>query len=105
MPVDVQLRLFLKLLHYDRNLKARSEKEIVIGVVYQPRFRASVDTKDEFLHFAEELQEKTLAGIPFRCTPIRLDAEKICRAPSGTTTSISCILRPYALYPLRRSLK
>lgn len=76
VPVDVQLRLFLKLLHYDRNLKARSEKEIVIGVVYQPRFRASVDTKDEFLHFAEELQEKTLDGIPFRCTPIRLDAEK-----------------------------
>jgi hypothetical protein len=74
VPVGIQLPLFLKLLSFDRDLNARSEKELVIGVVYQ-KFRTSLETKDEFQHVVDELAIKTLNGVPFRSIPLEIVTE------------------------------
>jgi hypothetical protein len=72
-PVEVQVPLFLKLLHFERQLQSRAADDtLVIGIVYQQRFRVSLEAKDEFAAAV-----KAAAGDgPRRCAPLDLDGEK-----------------------------
>ena len=73
VPVKLQIPLFLKILTFDRNLKARVGDEIVIGIVYQKKFRTSLNVKDEFANTMEELAVKSLKDIPIRSVSIDID--------------------------------
>ena len=75
VPVNVQFPLFLKILTFDRHLKTRVGGEIVIGIVYQRKFRTSLNVKDEFVNVAGTSSIKTIDGIPIRCVPIEIDDE------------------------------
>ncbi|MEO0093984.1 MAG: YfiR family protein [candidate division WOR-3 bacterium] len=79
VPMDLQLPLLLKVLTFDRNLKSRVGKEIVIGVIYQEKFRASLLIKDEFLRVLKELPIKDLADLPIKAKPIALGDEAILK--------------------------
>ncbi len=72
-PMDVQYPLFLKILTFDRKLDRRAGKEIVIGIIYQERVRASWLAKDEFLDAMENSPIKRIKDIPVRAVPIALD--------------------------------
>ena len=73
VPISTQYPLFLKILTYDRNIEARAPDEIVIGVVYQSRFRESNSAKDEFLRVAASFPIRPeVNGIPVRCVPIEI---------------------------------
>lgn len=80
VPLDVQYPLFLKILTFDRNLQMRAGEELVIGVVYQPRVRASWLAKDALMKLIDtsSIQAKNL---PVRGVPIEARSpEHLARA-------------------------
>lgn len=70
VPVPVQVSLFSKILSYDRNLETRAGKEIILGVVFQSRFKRSLNVKDDFITAMNENKIKTIKKIPLRVIPI-----------------------------------
>jgi hypothetical protein len=74
VPVDVQVPLFLKILSFDRNLKTRSGKEVVIGVIYQGKMRASLKAMEEFIAAVNTSPPQDVGNIPVRCVPIEVGA-------------------------------
>ncbi len=77
VPISTQYPLFLKILSYDRNLETQAPEEIIIGVVYQDRFRESRSAKDEFLRVAKSPQiQHEINGISVRCVPIEIEGGK-----------------------------
>lgn len=54
VPVDLQIKLFLTALTYDKNLTERADVKLNIGIVYFPNV---ADSKEEALHFFEALEE------------------------------------------------
>ena len=75
VAVNTQFTLFSKILAFDRNLKTRRHDEIVIGIVYQSRFRTSLNVKNEILRIAGEYSTRKIEGIPIRYIPIDLGDE------------------------------
>jgi hypothetical protein len=75
-PVGVQFPLFLKILTFDRNLKTRVGQEIVIGILYQRKFRVSLNAKDELIRVVNEFPVKEIDGLPVRCVAIDI-GEKV----------------------------
>jgi hypothetical protein len=73
VPVDLQYSLLMKILTFDRNLKARVGEEIVVGIVYQKNFRESINTRDEFTKAMDESPIKKIEDIPIRQVPVNLD--------------------------------
>jgi hypothetical protein len=73
VPADLQYSLFLKILTFDRNLKARVGEEIVVGIVYQKNFRESSNAKDEFTKAMDESSIKRIEDIPIRQVPVNLN--------------------------------
>lgn len=74
--MDVQYPLFLKILTFDRQLDQRAGREVVIGVVYQDRVRASWLAKDEFLGVVANSAIKRIRNTPVRAVPIAVDADE-----------------------------
>jgi hypothetical protein len=74
VPMNVQVPLFLKILTYDRNLTIGDGKELVIGIVFQSRFRLSLNAKDEFSKMVAEASLKS-KNVPVRCVPIDLESD------------------------------
>ena len=70
LPVKDQMPLFLKILSYDKNLPERGD-EIVIGVLYQERFRQSLLAKEELMTVMKQF--KAVSGHPIRLVPLPLD--------------------------------
>ena len=77
MPVstELQYKLLLKILTFDRNLETRIGDEIVIGILYQSKFRLSEITKSSWVRSIEESEIKILEDIPIRFVNIDLNEE------------------------------
>lgn len=68
----VHVPILLKVLSFDRQLRARAPQEVVVGVVYQSGSHASVVTKDEAMQAFRSAS--TLVGdLPMRAVAIDLD--------------------------------
>lgn len=78
VPVSVQLPLFLKVMSFDRQLRARAGGEIVLGIAYQGGYRASADARRDASRAAAALTE--VAGIPVTVVSIDLDREDLAHA-------------------------
>jgi hypothetical protein len=79
VPVAIQVPVFLKVITFDRQLKARAGAEIVIGIAYQRGNRESVIAKDEAMQaFAAAVDG--VAGLPVHVEPIDLDDELLGNA-------------------------
>ncbi len=76
-PVSLHLPTLLKVLTYDRNLRAPgTTTELVVGVAYQSRNRQSSDARDEFLAWMlSPAASATFPGLTIRRVPIDLDSE------------------------------
>lgn len=72
-PVDVHIPIFLKVLSFDRNLGKRVEDEIVLGIVFQEKFRKSLNVKNQAEKFLEQLTGNKIGGIPLRIVTFELD--------------------------------
>lgn len=73
VPADLQYSLFLKILTFDRNFKARVGDEIVVGMVYQKNYRESNSVKEEFTKAMDESTIKSIEDIPIRQVPVNLN--------------------------------
>lgn len=73
VPVEVQYPLLLKILTFDRNLKSRVGAELVLGVVYQGKYKASEQAKNLFIRQLQQSAINRVEGIPIRPTTIDLD--------------------------------
>lgn len=73
VPVEVQVPLLLKLLHFERQLQSRAADDtLVIGIIYQQRFRTSFEVKDGFVAAVGAAAGEG----PLRCVPLDLDRQK-----------------------------
>jgi len=75
VPLRYQYPILLKTLTFDRNLKARCGNAIVLGILYQSRFRQSVNVKDELVTIANESSYEFLDAHQIRVVPIDLSSE------------------------------
>lgn len=62
VPVAVQVPLFVKILSFDRNRVAQPSGPIVMGVLYQSKFRASANVADEVRRAAGRLSAAGIGG-------------------------------------------
>ncbi len=80
VPVDIQIPLFMKILTYDRNLKKRVGDEIVMGVVYQEKFRKSLNVKTQLEKYLANSKEDKIDDVPFRYVLINLSSLSMFKA-------------------------
>lgn len=85
LPVDLQLSLFLKVLSFDRQLRSRAGDELVVGVVMQRGYRASLKAGEEALR-ALNVRGTNVDGLPVRALAIDLDSQPLAGALEGKTT-------------------
>jgi hypothetical protein len=74
--VAVQVPLFLKVISFDRQLRARGQTEYVVAIAYQSGNRASVDARDEVAR-AIKAEHPTVLGLPVRVVMVDLDHESV----------------------------
>ena len=74
VPVRAQYLLFLKILTFDRNLDQRVNGDLVIGIVYQRRFRRSLHVRDALLNAVKESKIADVAGHQIRVVSIDLES-------------------------------
>jgi hypothetical protein len=79
VPVGVQHTLLMKVLAFDRALQARCGDEIIIGVLYQSKYRPSLLAKDELMSIAEASMQK-INNIVVRWRPIDISETGDLRA-------------------------
>jgi hypothetical protein len=85
IPVETQVPLFLKILTFDRNLKKRVGDEIVLGIVYQEKFRTSLNVKNEVEQYLKGSIETRIDDIPFRWVCIPLSSVRDLKTTLGKT--------------------
>ena len=66
VPVDVQYPLLMKVFATTRGFAGRVGQELVIGIVYQPKFRRSVDARDALVEAIGQVSTTPLESIPIR---------------------------------------
>ena len=82
VPINLQIRLFLKVVSFDRQLASRMDAVLVVGVAYQSGNRESVRAKEDALRALRDAQGA--AGVPrLRVVPIDLDKETLAGQLSG----------------------
>jgi len=74
LPSPLQYQLFLKILKYDRNLTAKMQTELVIGVFYQSGFRTSQQAMEAFQETVRATAQKEFPNVSIKTVPIDLDA-------------------------------
>jgi hypothetical protein len=76
VPVAVQIPLFLKVISFDRQLRARGQTDFVVAVAYQSGNRASTAARDEVSRWLKA-ERPTVLGLPVRVVTIDLDHESL----------------------------
>lgn len=72
VPVDVQFNLLMKILSFDRNLTARIERQIVLGVLYQEKYRESLNTKNTIENLTKRYNEQPEIKNPISFVPLEI---------------------------------
>lgn len=70
VPIQAQASLLFRIAEFDRNLVAGVGHEIVIGILYQPRFRESSNARHELASILHG--RATIAGVPVRYVAVEL---------------------------------
>jgi hypothetical protein len=73
VPVEVQVPLLLKVLAFDRRLAAVADESVVLGVLYQGKFRTSANVAGEVRDAIKHLPRASVGGRPLRVVHIDLD--------------------------------
>jgi len=73
VPVQIQMSVLSRMLEFDRNFKAHAGEEIVIGIIYQSRFRASDKAKSQVVEALQGTDLARIAGLPVRYVLIEVE--------------------------------
>lgn len=104
VPIKVQYPLFLKILTFDRELEKRSDKEIVIGIVYQGKYNKSVMAMKEMAEVIESSSIKEIKEMSIQYVPINLDKQNLTAVAKGSGINLLYIT-PLRAYELQDILK
>jgi hypothetical protein len=74
VPVAVQVPILVKILNFDRNLAERAGGRLVVGVLFQSRYRTSANVAKEVCRALQELPAGVIGAIELSCVAIDLDA-------------------------------
>jgi hypothetical protein len=74
LPAAVHLPLLVKVLSFDRNFSGRGGETVVVGVLYQAKYRASATVADEVRQALGRLSRSDTGGYLVRVVSIDLDA-------------------------------
>jgi len=77
VPMEQQVPLLLKILIFDRNLETRVGNEIVIGILYQERFRRSLNVKDDFINSTDHSIKNSVNNIPIKTVSIDVESNDL----------------------------
>jgi hypothetical protein len=66
VPVDQQVPLLLKILCFDRNLHRHADKQFVFAILYQKKFRKSLDAKNDFEQALSKYSLTKIDNIPIK---------------------------------------
>ena len=102
VPPNLQAALFSKVLPFDRNLQSRAKGTIVIGIVYQSRFRMSLNVHEEFFDAMSKLPMESIADLPYQLVSIVLIRQALSNRLQAMASTFSTLL-PCGLSMLRRS--
>lgn len=75
VPIPVQYRLLIKILDFDRLFQAGPQNEVVVGIIYQRKYRPSLEIQEELTQFIKKNGEKTETGVRLQAVPIDLVEE------------------------------
>ena len=78
VPVSVQIPILAKVLNFDRRLPERAGGTLVIGVLFQSRYRTSANVAAEVCRTLDELPSGALGALESlerSCVPIDLDGK------------------------------
>lgn len=73
VPVEVQMAILLRMLEFDRDLVDRVGDEIVIGIAYQRRNRASLNARDAILGMSRG--ESSVMGVRVKYVTIAIPSD------------------------------
>jgi hypothetical protein len=73
VPAELQARLFAKVLSFDRNLPARAGADVVVGVLVQRQYRASLDEANEIVAAVEALRPAPASQIRLHAVLVEAD--------------------------------
>ncbi|HWO57262.1 MAG TPA: YfiR family protein [bacterium] len=105
LPAEVQLPLLLKILSADRRLQDRAGDELVIGVLYQPRYRASVTAMEAILEQAAKLIVPPRPGQTTRLVPVPLNGKPDWDSLLSALDLDVCYLTPFRALGLEQLLR
>jgi len=74
VPVSLQVQLLMKILLFDRNFKV-PKNAITLGILYQEKYRTSLNIKDEVIRVLNELQTSEMPAIRIKAKPIPIHDE------------------------------
>jgi hypothetical protein len=74
VPVAIQVPILVKILNFDRNLAGRAGARLVVGVLFQNRYRTSANVADEVCRALQVLPAGALGAMELSCVAIDLDA-------------------------------
>lgn len=66
VPIEIQGPLLLKVLKYDKTLEQRATDELVIGILFQEKFRDSLNARDGFVEAIGKARLSEFLGRPTR---------------------------------------
>jgi hypothetical protein len=108
-PAEVQIPLLFKILTFDRGLGARPPgKVIVIAVVFQTGFRASLVARNQIVDALKAMQDATISGHPVRWVAVEWkDGEQLRQALNHERTDVVYLtpVRGVELDPITRAAR
>jgi hypothetical protein len=66
VPIEQQVPLMIKILNFDRNLQRHAQKQIMVAVLYQKKFRKSLDAKNRFEDVVGKLSLTKIDSMPIK---------------------------------------
>jgi len=108
-PAEVQVPLLFKILTFDRRVGTRpAGNVIVIAVVFQTGYRASLVARNQIVEALKAMEDSTISGHPVRWVAVEwIDEEQVRLALIRERTDVVYVtpLRGVELHPLVRTAR
>ena len=108
-PAEIQVPLLFKILTFDRRLATRPPGDVmVIAVVFQTGYRASLVARNQIVDALKAMEDSTISGHPVRWVAVEwIDEEQVRLALIRERTDVVYVtpLRGVELHPLIRTAR
>jgi len=108
-PAEIQVPLLFKILTFDRRLATRPPGDVmVIAVVFQTGYRASLVARNQIVDALKAMEDSTISGHPVRWVAVEwIDEEQVRLALIRERTDVVYVtpLRGVELHPLVRTAR